>query len=77
MIKIRLKRIGKKHQPHFRVVVANARGKRDGKVIETIGSYEPRVKNPAIKINQEKLDYWLSRGAQPTATVRQWFKKQK
>lgn len=77
MIKIRLKRIGKKHQPHFRVVVANAREKRDGKVIETIGSYEPRAKTPAIKINQARLDYWLSRGAQPTATVRQWLKKQK
>jgi small subunit ribosomal protein S16 len=69
MVKIRLTRTGAKNNPHYRVVVANARSKRDGKAIEIIGWYNPQQNPPEIKINKERYAYWLSCGAQPSETV--------
>ena len=74
-VKIRLKRIGAKKAPFYRVVVADERSPRDGKFIEEIGYYNP-LTNPAdIKINAEKATKWLNNGAQPTETVRTLLKK--
>jgi small subunit ribosomal protein S16 len=67
--KIRLKRLGKKHVPFYRVVVSDARAKRDGKVIEEIGKYHPTEQPSFIEINAERAQYWLSVGAQPTEAV--------
>lgn len=68
-VKIKLQRLGKIRTPHYRVVVADARTKRDGKVIENIGIYEPKQDPSVIKINSERAQYWLSVGAQPTESV--------
>ncbi|MGB9608836.1 MAG: 30S ribosomal protein S16 [Minisyncoccia bacterium] len=67
MLKIRFKRVGRKHQPAFRIVIAERRSKRDGKSIDDIGFYNPITKNFGIK--KERLDYWLKNGAQITPTV--------
>jgi small subunit ribosomal protein S16 len=69
MIKIRLRRVGGKKQPHYRVVVADARSARDGRFIEIIGHLDPRQDPPAFQITQERAIYWLERGAQPTGAV--------
>mgnify|MGYP002764627057 FL=1 len=69
-VKLRLKRMGKKQAPFYRVVVADSRSPRDGKAIDEVGYYDP-TKNPVeIKINAEKAIDWLKKGAQPTDTVR-------
>ena len=73
-VKIRLKRMGAKKAPFYRVVVADARTKRDGKAIEEIGYYKP-VGVKEVKIDAEKAKEWLAKGAQPTDTVRDLFKK--
>lgn len=73
-VKIRLKRMGAKKKPFYRVVVADSRMPRDGRFIEEIGYYNP-LKDPAeIKINQEKASDWLRKGAIPTDTVKHLFK---
>jgi small subunit ribosomal protein S16 len=69
MLKIRLSRIGKRNQPHYRVVVVEARSKRDGKVTEVIGSYNPNANPKQIVIDHQKYSSWLEKGAQPTAVV--------
>jgi len=69
-VKIRLKRIGAKKVPFYRVVVADERSPRDGKFIEEIGYYNPLTDPVDIKINAEKAQKWLANGAQPTQTVR-------
>ena len=69
-VRIRLRRIGKKKQPQYRLVVAEALGPRDGRFIEIIGNYNPRVNPPAITVNEERALNWLRQGAQPTDTVR-------
>lgn len=69
MVKIRLRRVGKKKQASFRVVVADARSPRDGRFIETIGHYNPRTDPPTIVIKEDRALYWLSHGAQPTRPV--------
>ena len=74
-VKIRLKRIGAKKAPIYRVVVADERAPRDGKFIEEIGYYNPLTDPVEIKINAEKATKWLSNGAQPTETVRTLLKK--
>lgn len=75
-VKLRLKRMGKKQAPYYRIVAADSRVKRDGKAIEEIGSYDP-TKNPAIiKVNKEAALKWLATGAQPTETVRSIFSKE-
>ena len=74
-VKIRLKRIGAKKTPFYRVVVADERSPRDGKFIEEIGYYNPLTTPADIKINAEKATKWLNNGAQPTETVRTLLKK--
>ncbi len=75
MIKIRLRRVGAKGQPHYRVVVADARSPRDGRFIETIGHYNPRLDPPEFKIAEDRAVYWLQSGAQPTDAVLRMFEK--
>lgn len=65
-VKIRLKRIGKKKQPTYRVVVADSRAPRDGRIIESIGRYDPRQDPSIVEIDNERAQYWLGVGAQPT-----------
>ena len=74
-VKIRLKRIGAKKTPFYRVVVADERSPRDGKFIEEIGYYHPLTNPVDIKIDAEKAQKWIKNGAQPTDTVRALLKK--
>ncbi|WP_250279797.1 30S ribosomal protein S16, partial [Frankia sp. Cppng1_Ct_nod] len=67
--KIKLQRLGKMREPHYRIVVADARTKRDGRVIEAIGQYHPKSDPSIIKVDGERAEYWLSVGAQPTEPV--------
>jgi small subunit ribosomal protein S16 len=73
--RIRLKRIGAKKKPYYRVVVADSRSPRDGRFIEEIGCYQPVANPVVIKINEERALDWLSKGAQPSDTVRALLKK--
>ncbi|MDN6528310.1 MAG: 30S ribosomal protein S16 [Brevibacterium sp.] len=73
-VKIRLKRMGKIRAPHYRVVVADSRTRRDGKAIEQIGIYHPTRNPSVIEINSERAQHWLSVGAQPTDQVRALLK---
>ena len=74
-VKIRLKRIGAKKTPFYRVVVADERSPRDGKFIEEIGYYNPLTDPADIKIDAEKATKWIANGAQPTETVKSLLKK--
>ena len=74
MVKIRLMRVGKRKQPSFRVVVADSRSPRDGRIIESIGHYHPRQDPSVINIDNERALHWLQRGAQPSDSVRQLLK---
>lgn len=73
-VKIKLKRMGKVRTPQYRIVVADARAKRDGKAIEEIGKYHPKEEPSLIEVNSERVQYWLSVGAQPTDPVRHILK---
>lgn len=75
-VKIRLKRMGAKKAPFYRVVVADARFPRDGRFIETIGTYDPTTTPASVKIDEEKALKWMGNGAQPTDTVKNLFSKQ-
>ena len=75
MVKIRLKRMGAKKKPFYRVVVADSRAPRDGKFIEELGYYDPMVEPNNIKIDSEKDQKWLGDGAQPTDRVKALFKQ--
>ena len=74
-VKIRLKRLGKIRSPHYRIVVADSRTKRDGRAIEEIGKYHPKNDPSFIEVNSERAQYWLSVGAQPTEAVVALFKR--
>ncbi len=74
-VKIRLKRMGAKKNPFFRIVVADARAPRDGRFIESIGFYDSTVQPAVVKIDEEKALSWMSKGAQPTDTVKSLFSK--
>ena len=74
-VKIRLRRMGAKKAPFYRVIVADERSPRDGKFIDEIGYYNPLTEPAEIKINAEKAQTWLKNGAQPTDTVRALLKK--
>ena len=74
-VKLRLKRMGAKKKPFYRVVAADSRSPRDGKFIETVGTYNPLTTPAEIKIDEEKAMKWLENGAIPTDTVRALFKK--
>ena len=75
MVKIRLRRMGAKKAPFYRVVVADSRFARDGRFIEEIGYYDPTQEPSVVKIDAEKAKQWLDNGAQPTDTVREILKK--
>lgn len=74
-VRIRMKRIGAKNQPAFRIVVADGRSPRDGKCIEELGTYQPLKKGDNVKLDLERARYWLSKGAQPSDTVASFIKK--
>jgi small subunit ribosomal protein S16 len=74
MVKIRLKRIGAKKKPFYRIIVADGRSPRDGKFIEQVGTYDPKTEPSAINVDAEKVKKWLSNGAQPTDTVKKLLK---
>jgi small subunit ribosomal protein S16 len=69
-VKIKLKRLGKIREPYYRIVVADSRTKRDGRAIEEIGKYHPKAEPSLIEVNSERVQHWLSVGAQPTDPVR-------
>ena len=69
-VKMRLRRMGAKKAPFYRIVVADSRAPRDGKFIEEIGYYNPLTEPVEVKVNEEKVSQWLSNGAQPTETVK-------
>ena len=75
MVKIRLRRMGRKHRPFYRVVIADSRSPRDGAFIEVIGHYDPLTDPATVDINEEKALKWLNYGAQPTDTVRSLLRK--
>ena len=75
MVKIRLRRMGAKKAPYYRVVVADSRAPRDGRFIEEIGIYQPLAQPAVIQINNERTQYWIKNGAQPSDTVRALLKK--
>ena len=76
MVKIRLKRIGQKKRPVYRVVVAESTRAREGRFIETIGHFNPCVEPPTIQIDETKALHWLQHGAQPTDTAKSLLRKQ-
>ena len=75
MVKIRLRRMGAKKAPYYRVVVADSHSPRDGRFIEELGTYDPMAEGEKIRVDLERVKYWISNGAQPTDTVRGLIKK--
>ena len=75
MVKIRLRRMGAKKAPYYRIVVADSRSPRDGRFIEELGVYDPMADGEKIKVDVERAQYWIDNGAQPTDTVRALLKK--
>ena len=75
MVKIRLRRMGAKKAPYYRIVVADARSPRDGRCIEEIGTYNPLTEPATIAVDVEKAQQWIKNGAQPTDTVKALLKK--
>ena len=75
MVKIRLKRVGAKKAPFYKVVVADSRYPRDGRFIEEIGTYDPMKEPSVINLNKEKVTEWMKNGAQPTDTVKSLMKR--
>lgn len=73
-VKIRLKRMGQKKAPFYRIIVADSRSPRDGRFIEEIGTYDPSTEPSTVKVDDELAKKWLSNGAQPTDTVARLFK---
>jgi len=74
-VKIRMKRVGAKNTPVFRIVVADGRSPRDGKFIEEIGTYQPLKKADNVQLDLDRANYWVSKGAQPSDTVASFIKK--
>jgi len=74
-VKIRMKRVGTKNMPVFRIVVADGRSPRDGKFIEEIGTYQPLKKDNNVVLDLERAKYWVSKGAKPSDTVASFIKK--
>ena len=75
MVKLRLRRVGNRNRPVYRVVVADQRSPRDGKIIEEIGTYNPLQKDNNFRLDLARVDYWLGVGAQPSDTVASFIKK--
>ncbi|MFW6323779.1 MAG: 30S ribosomal protein S16 [Desulfovibrionales bacterium] len=74
-VKIRLTRMGSKKRPFYRIVAMDSETRRDGRALEYLGFYNPMVKPSEFKIDEERVSYWIERGAQPTDTVRSLLKK--
>ena len=74
-VKIRMKRIGAKNKPAFRIVVADSRSPRDGRFLEELGTYLPRKKGENFTLDIDRVKYWLSKGAQPSDTVASFIKR--
>lgn len=74
-VKIRLRRVGRKKNPMYRIVVADSKSPRDGRFIEAIGTYHPRLTEGGLSLQKERADHWLSVGAQPTDTVRSLLRR--
>ena len=74
-VRIRMKRVGAKNAPYFRIVVADSRSPRDGKFIEEIGTYQPLKKGDNYKLDLDRANYWISKGAQPSDTVASFLKR--
>ncbi|HKS37193.1 MAG TPA: 30S ribosomal protein S16 [Verrucomicrobiae bacterium] len=74
-VRIRMKRVGAKNNPVFRIVVADGRSPRDGKFIEEIGTYQPLKKGDNVVLDHERAKYWISKGAQPSDTVASFIRK--
>ncbi len=74
MVKIRLRRMGAKKAPYYRIVVADSRYPRDGRFIEELGTYDPRTEPNSVKVDGDKAREWIKNGAQPTDTVRKLLK---
>ena len=70
MLTIRMRRTGSKKRPFFRVVVSEARSKKEGEFVEVLGFYNPRTKPAVVEINKERINHWISKGARPTDSVR-------
>lgn len=75
MVKIRLRRMGAKKAPYYRIIVADSRAPRDGRFIEELGIYDPEKESNKLTVNMERVQYWISNGAQPSDTVRGLLKK--
>ncbi len=74
-VRIRLARHGTKKKPFYRLVVTDQENKRDGRFIEVVGTYDPRLKEKKVSLNQDRIQYWISKGAQPSETVGTLLKK--
>jgi small subunit ribosomal protein S16 len=75
MVKIRLRRVGRKNAPFYRILVADSQSPRDGKFIEIIGQYAPRKNEGSLQVDEARANYWLDLGAQPTDTVRSLLRR--
>ena len=75
MVKIRLRRMGAKKAPYYRIVVADSRSPRDGRFIEEVGMYDPMADSNKLTVKMDRVEYWIANGAQPTDTVRGLLKK--
>ncbi|HEY3153430.1 MAG TPA: 30S ribosomal protein S16 [Candidatus Binatia bacterium] len=75
-VTIRMSRHGAKKKPFYRIVVSDQRFPRDGRYIEQVGTYDPRLKNGVIKLDREKIDAWIKKGAKPSQTVSELIKKE-
>lgn len=75
MLAIRLRRTGSTKRPYYRVVVADSRDWRDGRFVEVLGHYDPRREPPTVKINAERAQQWIAKGARPSDTVKSLLKK--
>ena len=76
MLAIRLRRTGSTKRPYYRVVVTDSRAWRDGRFVEVLGHYDPRAQPAVVKIDSERAQYWMKKGAKPSETVRSLLKKQ-
>ncbi len=74
-VKVRLARAGGRHKPFYRVVVADERAPRDGAFIEMVGTYDPTLEPAAVTLKRDRIDYWISKGAQTTQTVSELLKR--
>jgi small subunit ribosomal protein S16 len=76
LVKLRLRRMGKRHYPIYKIVAADSRSPRDGRFIESVGTYNPNIDPMEVKLNEVRIKYWLKVGAKPTDTVRNLFKSE-